>query len=99
MHTISAFEGYEWDADTARSNRRRAGIDLADAATAFDDEEALTMTDDVTAVDEQRQLTVARDVLGRVLVVAYAWRGSRLRIFSARRATRRERRHYLTGGR
>jgi uncharacterized DUF497 family protein len=30
------------------------------------------------------------EFLGRTLVVVYAWRGERVRIVSARRATRRE---------
>jgi uncharacterized DUF497 family protein len=51
--------------------------------------------DDLTAVDEQRWLTVGRDTRGRVLVVAYTWRGDRIRVFSARRATASERRQYL----
>ncbi len=53
------------------------------------------MRDELTAVDEQRYLTLGRDVRGRVLVVAYTWRGSRIRLFSARRATAGERRRYL----
>jgi uncharacterized DUF497 family protein len=34
------------------------------------------------------------DVLGRLLVVVYTWRGERIRLISARRATRREKIQY-----
>jgi uncharacterized DUF497 family protein len=50
--------------------------------------------DEITAVDETRMLTLGRDALGRVLVVAYTWRGERVRLISARRATPSERQQY-----
>jgi len=44
--------------------------------------------------EDDRFVTVGTDGLGRLLVVAYVWRGERLRVISARKATRRERRQY-----
>ena len=87
--------GFEWDALKARANLREHGVDFADATAAFEDEHALTMRDELTAVDEQRFLTLGRDALRRILVVAYTWRGDRIRLFSARRAGAGERRQYL----
>lgn len=86
--------GFEWDKEKARSNLRKHGIDFADAVPVFEDERALTMPDELTAVDEQRYLTMGRDPLGRILVVAYTWSGERIRLVSARPATRAERRQY-----
>jgi uncharacterized protein len=86
---------FEWDPNKARSNLRKHGIDFADAVAAFEDERAITIRDELTAVNEQRFLTLGRESRGRVVVVAYTWRGSVIRIFSARRATARERRQYL----
>ncbi|NEQ59032.1 MAG: BrnT family toxin [Moorea sp. SIO4A1] len=37
------------------------------------------------------------DALGRVLVVVYTWRGNQIRLISARKATRTERKQYLEG--
>lgn len=88
---------FEWDAAKARANLNKHGIDFADVAPVFEDDRAITMTDHLTAVDEQRFLTVGRDARGRILVVAYTWRGSSIRIFSARRGTARERRAYWMG--
>ena len=85
---------FEWDARKAAVNRRTHGIDFADATAVFEDERALTVKDEITAVDETRMLTLGRDALARVLVVAYTWRGERLRLISARRATPSERRQY-----
>jgi hypothetical protein len=91
--------GFEWDAEKARANLRKHGIDLADAVAVFEDDRGLTMRDEVTAVDEQRYLTMGMDTRGRILVVAYTWRESRIRLFSARRATAAQRRQYLTARR
>ena len=86
--------GFEWDPAKARANLKSHAVDFADAAAVFEDDRAITRPDNLTAVDEQRFLTLGRDALGRVLVVAYTWRGAAIRIFSARKATPRERRDY-----
>lgn len=70
-------------------------MDFAGAVAVFEDEQVVTIPDDISAVDEQRYLSLGRDVKGRILVVAYTWRGDRIRIFSARRATAIERGQYL----
>jgi uncharacterized DUF497 family protein len=82
----------EWDLKKAAANLRQHGIDFADAATALHDDLAITVFDDETG--EERFVTVAADALGRVVVVVFTWRGSQIRLFSARRATRAERLRY-----
>lgn len=84
--------GFEWDAEKARANLRKHGVDFADAATVLDDEMAITIRDEDP--DEDRLGTVGADALGRTLVVAYTWRGEQARLISARRATPTERRQY-----
>jgi uncharacterized protein len=83
----------EWDPAKARSNLKKHGVDFADAAVALEDEFALTV-EDRAARDEQRLVTVCRDPGGRVIVVAYTFRGEALRIISARTATNREQMAY-----
>jgi uncharacterized DUF497 family protein len=68
-------------------------VDFKDAALALEDEGALTIPDDATTT-EQRFITLAMDPLGRLLVIVYAWRGERIRLISARKETRRERKQY-----
>jgi uncharacterized DUF497 family protein len=58
----------------------------------FIDDLALTIPDDT--LDEERFVSIGKDELGRVLVVVYAWRGEDIRIISARKANRRERKQY-----
>jgi hypothetical protein len=83
---------YEWDESKARANLRDHSIDFADAATVFDDDLALTVPDDTTP--EERYDTLGMDAMGRLLVVVYTRRGDRIRIISARKATKTEHRNY-----
>lgn len=83
---------FEWDESKSRVNRRKHGVDFADAATVFEDERAVTIADENP--DEERYATIGVDAAGRPLVVIYTMRGERIRIISARRATRRERAEY-----
>ena len=52
----------------------------------------MTLADDDP--NEERYATIGMDALGRLLVVIYTMRGERIRIISARRATRNERAEY-----
>ena len=83
----------EWDPAKARLNARKHGVHFADAVAVLEDERALT-TRDPFSHEDQRWVTLGLDALGRVLVVVYTWRGERVRVISARKATARERRRY-----
>jgi hypothetical protein len=95
VHILETVD-YEWDAEQARSNSRKHGVNFSDAVSALEDERALTIRDPY-ADDEERWITLGMDALGRVLVVVYVWRGSRLRLISARQAAPRERERYEEG--
>ena len=60
--------------------------------TVLHDDLALTVADDHP--DEERFVTMGVDALGRVLIVVYTWRGERVRLISARKATQQEREQY-----
>ncbi|HEV8581033.1 MAG TPA: BrnT family toxin [Thermoanaerobaculia bacterium] len=84
---------YEWDEEKAAANLRKYGVDFTDAALVLEDEHALTLSD-LYSESEERFVTTGRDPQGRLLVVIYTWREERIRLISAREATRRERRDY-----
>ena len=84
---------YEWDPNKAIANIEKHGIDFADAVTVFEDLNAVTI-DDNPDYEEQRFITIAMDALGRILVVVYRWRGDIIRLISARKATKKERKQY-----
>jgi len=82
----------EWDPVKASANRRKHGVDFADAVGALEDDDALTIED--TSSNEQRFKTLGRDFVGRILVVVYTLRGERVRLISARKATAAQRMAY-----
>jgi uncharacterized protein len=92
MHTILHTE-YERDPKKAELNRRKHGVDSADAVLALEDEQGLTISDPFSD-EEERFISIGADPTGSLLVVVHTWRGDRIRLISARRATSRERRHY-----
>ncbi|HEV8454108.1 MAG TPA: BrnT family toxin [Gemmatimonadales bacterium] len=83
---------FEWDPGKARDNLRKRGVAYADAVGALLDPWASTVSD--PHPDEERYLTLGTDYLERLVVVTWTIRGDRIRIISARRATRSERRRY-----
>jgi hypothetical protein len=85
----------EWDEQKAAANLRKHGVDFADAALVLEDDLALTLRDS-DARAEERWITMGQDPRQRVLVVVYTWRGERIRLISARKATGAERRLYET---
>jgi uncharacterized protein len=86
---------YQWDPNTARSNREKHEVDFADAIAVFEDDRAITIED--LRYGEERLITIGVDAFDRVLVVVYTWRGDEIRLISARCADRFERQQYLEG--
>lgn len=81
----------EWDPLKARANFRAHGIGFAEAATALDDDFALTR-EDPGAEDEPRFVTLGLSDVGNLLVVVYAYREpDTLRVISAWKANKRQR--------
>lgn len=83
---------YQWDPNKAKSNQKKHGVKFADAVSVFEDENAITIEDEHET--ESRFITIGRDILLRILVVVYTFRGHIIRIISARKATVRERKIY-----
>ena len=84
---------YEWDPAKNRATLARHGVDFADAVAVFEDALALTRPDP-EARGEHRSVTLGVDAFGRFLVVVYTERDARIRIVSARLATKQERKSY-----
>lgn len=65
-----------------------------EAATAFADPFGIVVDDPRHSVDEPRVALLGRSESSRLLAVMFTERGDRIRLISARKATRREHRHY-----
>ena len=81
--------GIEWDEAKAKSNLRKHGVDFADAIHIFEDQGASHVLDQTMDYGEDRFKVIGM-IDGVILVVVYAERGERVRIISARKATKRE---------
>jgi uncharacterized protein len=87
---------FEWDPKKAASNVRKHGVQFSEALGVFSDDHAITIRDDARDPNEQRFITLGMGIKGRVLAVAYCYRGENIRIISARTARPSEREQYET---
>lgn len=85
---------FEWDPKKARLNLKRHGVSFDEASTAFRDPLSQTIEDPLHSENEERFVLIGRSVQGRLLVIVHTDRGERVRIISARLATKRERLRY-----
>ena len=85
---------FAWDPAKAARNVAKHGVSFNEASTVFGDPLAGTILDPKHSGEEARFITIGRSTSERLITVAHAEREDRIRIISARRATRRERRSY-----
>ena len=86
---------FEWDTRKAEANLSKHEVSFDEAATIFADPLARLEIDDRHSVQEERFILLGRSTADRLLAVMFTDRGAeRIRIISARQATRFERNQY-----
>ena len=85
---------FEWDRTKANANLRKHKISFEEASSVFGDPMAITIDDPQVRSAEYRFVTIGRSVLGQLVVVVHTDRNDKIRIISARKATRAERSQY-----
>ena len=90
---------FEWDAHKAASNLKKHGVTFEQAASVFLDALSLTVFNDAHSQYEERWYTLGHTTGGVLLAVAHTYQATsstsaRVRIISARPATKQERRFY-----
>ncbi|MCO5222131.1 MAG: BrnT family toxin [Thermomicrobiales bacterium] len=85
--------GFEWDDAKAESNIGKHDIVFEVAIMLFRDRNRIEQDPPQQRQGEVRWKTVGR-AEGALTTVIYTWRGDRVRIISARKASRYERREY-----
>jgi len=88
---------FEWDPRKADSNQKKHGVSFQEAASVLGDTLSITYPDPDHSAKERRFITVGTSRLGRVLIVAHTDLRGNIRIISARKTTRQERRYYEEG--
>ena len=86
---------FDWDANKAVKNLEKHHISFDEAVTVFDDPLFITVIDEEHSVDEERYITIGWSKQGRLLLVAHTDRNDRIRIISARKATKQEEQFYV----
>lgn len=91
---MSLYE-FEWDSSKDSSNQKKHGISFDEAKTVFTDEYARLIADPDHSENEYRFIILGTSIEARLLVVCHCVRdGERIRIISARKAEKRERKVY-----
>jgi uncharacterized DUF497 family protein len=85
---------FEWDPNKAEANLYKHEISFEEAMTVFADPLARIFPDEEHSVDELREIIIGHSVGHQLILVNFTSIDDRVRIFSARKATRRERKDY-----
>lgn len=85
---------FDWDLKKAKTNLEKHGVSFEEASTAFKDPLSLTIDDPLHSSDEKRLVLIGMSYNNRILVVVHTERGDKIRIISARKATKKERKDY-----
>jgi uncharacterized DUF497 family protein len=88
---------FEWDEKKARVNLKKHGVSFDEAVSIFRDPLSITVADPTHSETEYRFLDIGISDQGRLLVVSYTERASRIRIISPRQALPMERKAYEEG--
>lgn len=83
---------FEWDSKKAAVNQVKHGVSFDEAQTVFYDESALLISDPDHSEDEERFVLLGLSRMARLLIVVHCYREDeeKIRIISARKATKKE---------
>ena len=85
---------FEWDETKAFSNKKKHGVSFIEASEVFNDEYSSCVHDPDHSYGEERYLLFGVSSTGNHLVVSFVETPETIRIISARRMTRQERKAY-----
>jgi hypothetical protein len=87
---------FEWDDKKSKINIKKHGISFEEATTVFYDEQAIEFYDDEHSEWEDRFLMLGLSNKPNLLIVCHCYReaNNKIRIISARKATKNESKHY-----
>jgi uncharacterized DUF497 family protein len=89
---------FEWDPKKESANLRKHGITFAEAATVFGDPLSVTILDPDHDFEEERFVIIGMSTAQQLLVVVHTIREERIRLISARTATKYEKQAYEETG-
>jgi hypothetical protein len=88
---------FEWDAEKARKNEQKHGVSFVEAKSCFYDPNQIAFYDSQHSDEEDREILIGHSNMGRLLIVICTIRDDKIRIISARKATKQEVNDYAKG--
>lgn len=85
---------FEWDSDKAKKNINTHNVSFDEASTSFKDTLSLTIYDPLHSDVEDRFVLIGNSYKNRLLVIIHTEREDKIRIISARKSTKNERKQY-----
>lgn len=85
---------FEWDEAKNAANRRKHRVSFEEAKTVFFDDFARLIHDPDHSDKEDRFILLGMSANLRILIVSHTYRGDTIRIISAQKADKSERRQY-----
>jgi len=85
---------FEWDPNKGKENLEIYGVSFDEAGTAFRDTLSLAIYDPLHSEEEDRFVLLGNSYKDRLLVVVHTVRGDNIRLISARKASKKERKQY-----
>jgi uncharacterized protein len=91
---------FEWDTAKEKINKRKHKLSFSDACYIFTDKHMLTLFDPDHSAHEERWVTMGQARNGKIIIVVHTYceednGEERVRIISARKATKREADQYV----
>lgn len=85
---------FEWDPKKAKANLAKHAVLFEEAVTVFGNPRARIFDDEEHSIDERRELIIGHSHKQRLILVSFTGPEDKIRLISAREATRHERKDY-----
>ena len=85
---------FEWNPEKLQKNLKKHDVSFIEAATVFSDSLSMTYDDPDHSHDEDRFIIIGISSSGNLLMVSHTYRNDKIRMISARKLTRKERKEY-----
>jgi len=85
---------FEWDPRKAKVNLAKHGVSFEEAMTVFGDLLARIFDDEEHSEDEKREIIIGHSIQQHLVLLSFTCVEDTIRLLSARKATRRERKDY-----
>jgi uncharacterized DUF497 family protein len=94
MEIFSHVKGFEWDEGNINKNWEKHKVTHLECEEIFFNEPLIVQQDKTHSTSEERYFALGKTDRGRVLFVVFTIRGDKIRVISARDASKKERRYY-----